>query len=86
MKISYETQVLNTFRMYLLMFRKYFFSASTVVIEMHARGNLSHDCMIVYSSLLPCLHSVMSLIILFSFIASETQLFIYSASLVLYLQ
>lgn len=52
-----------------------------VVIEIHARGNLYHGRMIVYRRLLPSLHSVMSLIILFSFIASLTQLFIWNASL-----
>lgn len=56
----------------------FFFFMHRVVIEIHARGNLSdsRNCMIVFRSLLPSLHSVMSVIILFSFIASLTQLFI----------
>lgn len=61
---------------YLCCEKKLLFFFSRVVIEIHARGNLFHDRMIVFQSLLLSLHSVMSLIILFSIIASETQLFI----------
>lgn len=77
-KCIIETYAFNIFvRKYLLTFCKmFFFFMHRVVIERRRRGNLSHDCMIVYRSLLPSLHSVMSLIILFSFIASQTQLFI----------
>lgn len=44
--------------------------------EVHANGNLYYDRIIVDWSLLQSLYSVMSLIILFSFIASQTLLFI----------
>lgn len=70
----------NSLQVYSLTFLKlfFFFFMHRVVIEIHARGNLSdsRNCMIVFRSLLPSLHSVMSVIILFNFIASLTQLFI----------